>query len=314
MVFYFIGLGLYDEKDITVRGLEVVKSCEKVYLEAYTSVLTVPVERLEAFYGKTVTVCDRDKVESGCDEMIEEARTQNVCMLVVGDVFGATTHTDLATRCINADVPYECIFNASIMNAVGACGLQLYNFGQAVSIVFFTDTWRPESFYDKLLVNHAHGFHSLCLMDIRIKERTVENIVMNRAIYEPPRFMTIRQCIEQLLWIEARRKGGICTPASRAVGCARIGHPDQRIVSGTLAELARVDFGKELHSLVLVGTTHEIDEEMLRARAAKDKDFVFPEVPFPPPGALESLAAEEAEEAEGDYSQESYEPEQRKHD
>jgi diphthine synthase len=30
------------------------------------------------------------------------------------------------------------IHNASIMNAVGACGLQLYRFGEAVSIVFFT--------------------------------------------------------------------------------------------------------------------------------------------------------------------------------
>jgi hypothetical protein len=32
----------------------------------------------------------------------------------------------------------------SIMNSVGACGLQLYNFGQTVSLVFFTDTWQPD--------------------------------------------------------------------------------------------------------------------------------------------------------------------------
>ena len=30
------------------------------------------------------------------------------------------------------------IHNASIMNAIGACGLQLYRFGEAISIVFFT--------------------------------------------------------------------------------------------------------------------------------------------------------------------------------
>ena len=41
MVFYIIGLGLGDEKDITVRGLEVVKSCSKVWLENYTSILGV---------------------------------------------------------------------------------------------------------------------------------------------------------------------------------------------------------------------------------------------------------------------------------
>ena len=39
MVFYIVGLGLGDEKDITVRGLEVVKACSKVWLENYTSIL-----------------------------------------------------------------------------------------------------------------------------------------------------------------------------------------------------------------------------------------------------------------------------------
>ena len=49
MVFYLVGLGLGDERDITVRGLEAVKKCDQVWLEAYTSVLCVGVERLEAF-------------------------------------------------------------------------------------------------------------------------------------------------------------------------------------------------------------------------------------------------------------------------
>ena len=38
-MLYLVGLGLGDEKDITVRGLEVVRSCDVIYLEAYTSVL-----------------------------------------------------------------------------------------------------------------------------------------------------------------------------------------------------------------------------------------------------------------------------------
>ena len=45
-MFYVIGLGLCDEKDITVRGLEAVKSCSRVYLEAYTSILMVNKDRL----------------------------------------------------------------------------------------------------------------------------------------------------------------------------------------------------------------------------------------------------------------------------
>ena len=45
-MLFFVGLGLADHKDITVKGLEVVKKCERVYLEAYTSILFVPKEKL----------------------------------------------------------------------------------------------------------------------------------------------------------------------------------------------------------------------------------------------------------------------------
>lgn len=39
-MLYIIGLGLGDERDITLRGLEAVKKCDKVYIEAYTSLLS----------------------------------------------------------------------------------------------------------------------------------------------------------------------------------------------------------------------------------------------------------------------------------
>lgn len=45
-MFYIIGLGLGDCKDITVKGLEIVKKCSRVYLESYTSILTCGTEVL----------------------------------------------------------------------------------------------------------------------------------------------------------------------------------------------------------------------------------------------------------------------------
>lgn len=45
-MLYIIGLGLADERDITVKGLDAVKSCERLYLDAYTSILTVSKEKL----------------------------------------------------------------------------------------------------------------------------------------------------------------------------------------------------------------------------------------------------------------------------
>lgn len=46
MVLYVIGLGLGDEKDITVRGLEAVRGSAKVVLEHYTSILGVDKAKL----------------------------------------------------------------------------------------------------------------------------------------------------------------------------------------------------------------------------------------------------------------------------
>ena len=45
-MLYLIGLGLGDAKDITVKGLEIVKSAKQVFLESYTSILSVGKESL----------------------------------------------------------------------------------------------------------------------------------------------------------------------------------------------------------------------------------------------------------------------------
>lgn len=48
-MLYVIGLGLGDPKDITVKGLEIVKRCELIYLESYTSILTCGQAELVGF-------------------------------------------------------------------------------------------------------------------------------------------------------------------------------------------------------------------------------------------------------------------------
>ena len=193
-MLYLIGLGLSDEWDITLRGIQAIKASARVYLEAYTSILMVEKDRLEAFYEKPLILADREMVESQSDVILHNADTEDVSLLVVGDPFGcdnpffllnptqnpffisATTHTDIILRARALKIPTRVIHNASIMNAVGACGLQLYNFGQTVSLVFFTDTWKPDSFYDRVKENVDLGLHTLVLLDIKVKEQSEENL------------------------------------------------------------------------------------------------------------------------------------------
>ena len=77
------------------------------------------------FYGREVILADRDLVEQGAEEILNGAKEADVAFLVVGDPFGATTHSDLTLRCVAAGIPYRVVHNASIMNAVGCCGLQV---------------------------------------------------------------------------------------------------------------------------------------------------------------------------------------------
>ncbi|EFJ45810.1 hypothetical protein VOLCADRAFT_109194 [Volvox carteri f. nagariensis] len=263
MVLYLIGLGLFNEQDITLRGLEAVRRCSRVYLEAYTSILLCGKEKLEALYGKDVIIADREMVESRAEEILDGADAQDVAFCVVGDPFGATTHTDLQLRARERGIPVRVVHNASVMNAVGACGLSLYRFGEAVSIVFFTDTWRPDSFYDKILANRRLGLHTLCLLDIKVKEPDLAALARGRVVYEPPRYMTINTAIQQLLEVEERRKEGAFSNSSLGVGIARLQADDQQIVAGTLEQLLEVDFGAPLHCLVLAGDLHVTEREML---------------------------------------------------
>lgn len=267
-MLYLVGMGLGDEKDITLRGLEIVRKCERVYLEAYTSLLSFGLSNnalstLEDLYGRPVILADREMVEQGMEQILEEACTSDIAFLVVGDPFGATTHSDLVVRARKMGVEVKVVHNASVMNAVGVCGLQLYRFGETISIPFFTETWRPDSFYDRIKANRQLGLHTLCLLDIRVKEPSIESLCRGKKDYEPPKFMTINTAIEQLLEIEERRAESAYNEDTSCVGLVRLGSEMQKIVAGSMKELLTVDFGPPLHCLVIVGKTHPIEEEVL---------------------------------------------------
>jgi diphthine synthase len=186
----------------------------------------------------------------------------------------ATTHTDLVLRARELNIPTNVVPNASIMSGIGCTGLQLYNFGQTVSMVFFTENWKPSSFYDKVRENVQIGLHTLVLLDIKVKEQSMENLARGRRIFEPPRYMTVAQCASQMLETEETRQEGVYTPDSLAVGAARVGAPDQKLVVGTLKELSEVEMGAPLHSLVLLGRrTHDLERDYIRQFAVNGETF-----------------------------------------
>jgi len=64
-------------------------------------------------------------VEQKADEILDNANKDDIVLLVVGDPFGATTHADILLRAKDLNINTKVIHNASILNAIGCCGLQV---------------------------------------------------------------------------------------------------------------------------------------------------------------------------------------------
>lgn len=262
-----IGLGLGDEKDITIKGLEAIQSSSKVFLECYTSILGVSSSDLSKFFGKEVVDLFREGVEEGIDEILaelEKEKSLKYSLLIVGDPFCATTHSDLYLRALKLGIKINVIHNASIMNAIGCTGLQLYRFGSTVSIPFWTDKWRPTSFMNGVKENYTRNLHTLCLLDIRVKELTEEALLRGKKDYEPARFMDTRTAVSQIISCITEDPDSPLKPDAIAVGVARVGQDSQAIVASKLKDFLDLDLGPPLHSLIIVAPDiHELELEML---------------------------------------------------
>ena len=248
-MLYIIGIGLNDEKDITVKGLEAVKKSDEIFLEIYTSKLQIPVERLEEFYNKKITRATRTLVEQDSNKILEKAKDKIVSFLVIGDALSATTHTDLITRAKESKIDVEVIHNASVLNAVGITGLQLYKFGKTTSIPFEEDNFQPETAYDVLKNNLSLGYHTLMLLDLRPLEG---------------KYMTVSEAIRNLLKIELKRNEKVFADNMNVVGVARLGSKDQKIAFGKARDVMNVKFGDSPHCLIVPGKMHFMEEEFLK--------------------------------------------------
>lgn len=210
----------------------------------------------DALYGKEVTLAHRETVELEADDILASAYTGNVAFLVVGDPLSATTHADLILRARMfqapgasepTPVPVRIIHNASITTALGSSGLAGYNFGQTVSIPFWTEEWRPDSWLGRIGENMQLGLHTLCLSDIKVREQSYEDMSRGILRYQPPRYMLVPQLISQLLAAAQAHHVDFLDPErTLAIALCRMGADEtapggrgELIVAGTLGELLR---------------------------------------------------------------------------
>jgi len=246
----FIGLGLNEETDISIKGLEKAKRADVVFAELYTSLLPeLNLQKLEEMIGKRVhLVSRRDLEEEEGKKILEEAEKCRAVLLVPGDPLIATTHVDLRIRAHKRGIKTSVVHGASIVSAVvGLSGLQNYKFGRSVTIPF-SDAGVVETPYNVVAENKKAGLHTLCFLDIRAEEK---------------RYMTIKEGLQTLFALERRRHLGVVTANTLAVGIARAGSENPTVKADFTHELLRFDFGKPPHSLVFPGELHFMEAEAL---------------------------------------------------
>lgn len=240
----FIGLGLYDLEDISVKGLSFIRSADSVFLEAYTSrLMGSSPEQMERFYGKSVRILGRDEVEQDPGEVLDLAACSNVAFLTGGDPMVSTTHMDLRIRAANRGIPTAIIHGSSISSAVcGLTGLQNYRFGKSCSLPFPRKNWFPLTPAEVVAGNLSQSLHTLVYLDL-----------------QEGRFMSIPEAI--LLMEEMSGKTGLQIPLY--VGVARAGSANPFVAAGTADELLATEFGSPLHILVVPGPLHVMEREYL---------------------------------------------------
>jgi diphthine synthase len=256
----FVGLGLSGTDGMSVKALEALRECDKIYAEFYTSVLIgTKASDLEAAVGKPVKILHRAQVEEG-EDIINDAKTMRVGFVTAGDTMAATTHVDLRIQAAEDSIPVRMFHGISIFSACPtSLGLQPYKFGRTVTLPFIEKGYHPRSPYDHIMENKQRGLHTMILLDIRADEL---------------RYMTAHQAIEWLLEGESKWKGGLIEEDTLLCVASKIGSPQEKIFAGYPKDLLEMDLGEPLQTLVLPGDLHFMESYALVYFAGAPKEIL----------------------------------------
>ena len=243
----FIGLGLYDERSITLRGRDVLRETDSVFAEWYTSQLVgTTVAELEATHDVTIDVRDRAGVEQDPTPILDAAEDGHAAFLTAGDTMISTTHVDLRMRAHDRGIQTRVGHGTTAQTAASSLtGLQNYRFGKATTLPFEeTHGGVPNSVIRTIDANAERDLHTLVYLDIDA---------------ERERFMT-GDTAARLLADELDDPVGVVV--------AQAGSDAPTVRAGTLSTLAGESFGPPLHLLVIPGELHPLERDALTSLAS----------------------------------------------
>jgi diphthine synthase len=254
-MLYFVGLGV--EQSPTLQAIDVLKNCDKVYYESYTSPIIAEdaLLNLSNICGKPIERLSREFVEEG-KRILDHARSSNVALVSSGDPMIATTHQELRTRALKEKIETRILHGSSIIcSLVGELGLHSYSFGKNVTM-----TREPMQYtaYLTIYQNLLRGLHTAILLEWDESNQF---------------FLLPNAALSSLLEAEKDLKYGIILEDTLVLNASEIGSKRSRMSSMTLSQSIGYDFGKPPHVLVIPGKLHFTEIEALSAITGKEVTF-----------------------------------------
>jgi len=255
-VLWFVGLGLDDERGLSRRAVEVLRSCEEVFAEEYTAVAAPgSLERLGHGLGREVRRLGRAEVEGETAILTALERSPQVALVVVGDPFAATTHVALRLAAEKSGHAWKYLPNASILvAAAGFLGLSHYRFGRTVSLPFPAPGFEPRSPLEQIAANRERELHTLLLLDLAP---------------DAGRFLRAEEALAILR--DRDPSATMLAEDDRLAVAARVGREDAAGFVGTFRALRTVEFGPPLHALVVPARRLHFEEEAALERFRVDR-------------------------------------------
>jgi diphthine synthase len=251
-MLWFVGTGINGYRGLSLAALDTLKKCDTIYVERFTSALAdSDLQGLSSVVGREVKPAQRWFVEDG-REILESAKEKQVALVTYGDPLIATTHSELRSRAARNSIKTAVLHSASGITAIiGESGLHVYKFGRMVTMM--SEPKSAVSVYNTIFENLLAGSHTLILAEYSHDE-SKEHFFLNPA-----------SVFKMVLGVERDQKHGIISENTYGIVASRVGTADQKIRSGRVGSLAKVDFGAGPHSVIVTGSLHFTESEAISA-------------------------------------------------
>ena len=261
--FSLIGIGPGRVEAMTVEAVEVAKNADVRLYEAYTALWPEKeLQKLEALIGPIERIM-RPAVERP-EELFEQAQSQSIAILVVGDPMQATTHIDFQLRAEKAGLPVRVIHGISVTTLVpGSTGLSDYKFGRSTTLTYPYGDWIVTSPLEVMLRNQMQGLHTLVLFDL---DPTGAGTGDQQPMQPKDAFASIEKMAGKILVSEvdeALKQQAASLFDSMCVLCSDLGTNDAFMKTTTIRNLETITGGR-LNCMVFLANMSEMEQEAVQ--------------------------------------------------